>query len=260
MRKHMKLALTCLTGVLLLLTLSAYQGFAGTPISGGILPYTDQSEFETDFPGLPKEDFEESQVAENWAVGFPEPLNSTTNVPGAFVPGDILDGLTVTYTKEPGLNDAISPSSVGGGTVPFVGAVTFAGLANTASGIVFEIGGSALGAGIWIDSSDGTIRAVAGSNVTFNERRAACPTGDGTLVFQFAPGGVCRMWWNNVELTYTHDSGTIVGTDFVGTNNGAYLRPDNVYGTRHPSIVPAATFIGYTKAGALNLYANQTIS
>lgn len=63
--------------------------------------YTDQSTFEAAHPGLPVEDFEESPVADTTLVVFAQPLDKTTNAPGAFVPGDILDDLhiqTITST------------------------------------------------------------------------------------------------------------------------------------------------------------------
>lgn len=55
--------------------------------------YTDQTVFEAAHPGLPMEDFEESPVAPGALEVFPEPLDNMTDVPGAFVPGDILDDI-----------------------------------------------------------------------------------------------------------------------------------------------------------------------
>ena len=62
---------------------------------GGLLTFTSQWEFEDAFPGLPIEDFEESPVISPGIVGFPEPLNDSTNVSGVFVPGDIQPGLAI---------------------------------------------------------------------------------------------------------------------------------------------------------------------
>lgn len=70
---------------------------APTVTTNGLLRFTSQVEFETAFPGLPKEDFEESPVAAG-VPAFCDRIDSTTNVAGAFAPGDILEGLALEAT------------------------------------------------------------------------------------------------------------------------------------------------------------------
>ncbi len=67
----------------------------GTMHSSSVTFYLDQSVFEAAHPGLPIEDFEESPVALAGIESLPEPLDSTTNVPGVFVPDDIIKGLRI---------------------------------------------------------------------------------------------------------------------------------------------------------------------
>ncbi|MHB8790090.1 MAG: hypothetical protein ACYDBT_09445 [Desulfobulbaceae bacterium] len=66
--------------------------FGGTP---NLTFYTSQAAFTAAHPGLPVEDFEESPIADTGFLGFPGPLDSTSNIPGAFSPGDILPGLRI---------------------------------------------------------------------------------------------------------------------------------------------------------------------
>ena len=97
MIQHLRNTLFILAGIFLLLTLFAFQGYAfPTSTPGGLLYYTDQTEFEADFPGLPKEDFEESPIAAGTFDFCTGPIDSTTNQPpNCFVPGDILPGLSL---------------------------------------------------------------------------------------------------------------------------------------------------------------------
>lgn len=92
---------------------------APTPTTNGLLTFTSQAEFETAFPGLPKEDFEESPVAAGAFTFCTGPINSSTNQPpNCFVPGDILPGLSI--DSDPGHQlpvngvgfDALTTSSV----------------------------------------------------------------------------------------------------------------------------------------------------
>lgn len=57
--------------------------------------YPSQAAFTTAHPGLPVEDFEESGVTDTGFLNFTGPLDSTSNIPGAFSPGDILPGLRI---------------------------------------------------------------------------------------------------------------------------------------------------------------------
>lgn len=80
--------------------------FGGTP--SNLTFYTSQAAFTTAHPGLPVEDFEESGIADNSGANFTSPLNSTTNQPPMFVPGDILPGLTIQpVTSSGGLDMAV---------------------------------------------------------------------------------------------------------------------------------------------------------
>ncbi len=83
----------------LLLTLFAIQAHAApqppTTTPGGLLYFNSRSLFEASFPGLPKEDFEESPVAAASSEVFPEPLDNTTDVTGVFQPSDILEGVSI---------------------------------------------------------------------------------------------------------------------------------------------------------------------
>lgn len=96
MLHYVKKTPVILLAAFLLLTLSAFQAqTAPTVTAGGLLQYSSKSEFNTAFPGFPVEDFEESPVASGVNVVFDEPLDATSNIPGAFQPGDILSGLTI---------------------------------------------------------------------------------------------------------------------------------------------------------------------
>ncbi len=66
-----------------------------TTTPGGLLFFNSETLFEAAFLGLPKEDFEESTVPPSTRKVFPEPLNNTTDVTGAFQPGDILEGIQI---------------------------------------------------------------------------------------------------------------------------------------------------------------------
>ena len=59
----------------LLLTLSAFHAYAARSVTTGkLLLYSSQAEFETDYPGLPVEDFEESGVPDTGGLQFNSPL------------------------------------------------------------------------------------------------------------------------------------------------------------------------------------------
>jgi hypothetical protein len=73
--------------------------FGGTPST--LTFYTSQAAFTTAHPGLPVEDFEESGIADDSFFRFQSPLDSTSNVPPAFVPGDIVSGLRIGLTVTP---------------------------------------------------------------------------------------------------------------------------------------------------------------
>ena len=99
MLHHVKKIPVILLAAFLLLTLSAFQAqTAPTPAPGGLLQYTSQSDFESAFPLLPKEDFEESPIADGAFAFCTGPIDTTTNQPGCFVPGDILPGISFDNT------------------------------------------------------------------------------------------------------------------------------------------------------------------
>ncbi len=100
--------------------------------------YTSQAAFEAAHPGLPKEDFEESGVADDEFIGFQSPLNSASNVPPAFVPGDIIPGLQIGLTPPPSPSDLVVAGRDG---VPFPAndsKAVFAGK-NVLDGLVIEL-------------------------------------------------------------------------------------------------------------------------
>ena len=57
--------------------------------------YTSQGVFTGAHPSLPVEDFEESGVTDTTYLNFTGPLDSASNIPGVFSPGDILPGLRI---------------------------------------------------------------------------------------------------------------------------------------------------------------------
>lgn len=92
--QHVKKMPVILIAAFLLLSLSAFQANAApTVTTGGLLHYSSQAEFETAYPGLPVEDFEESTVVTSGV--FAQPLNSGTSN-AYFSAGDILPGITIT--------------------------------------------------------------------------------------------------------------------------------------------------------------------
>ena len=60
---------------------------------GGLTFYTDRATFDTDFPGLPCEDFEEGVIAPGGVQGIDAPLDNTTTNPPVFSAGDIEPGI-----------------------------------------------------------------------------------------------------------------------------------------------------------------------
>lgn len=99
--------------------------------------FTNQAAFEAAHPGLPKEDFEESGVADDSFLLFQSPLNSASNVPPAFVPGDIIPGLQI------GLTALLSPADMvvmgsNGGPFPNDSKAVFAGM-DVLDGLVIEL-------------------------------------------------------------------------------------------------------------------------
>lgn len=95
MNRYLKGTSWFLAGIFFLITLFASQVHAMNLTPNGLFAYTSQSEFESAFPGLAKEDFEESTIGDIFGNAFPKPLNSSTGN-AYFSPGDILDGLNIT--------------------------------------------------------------------------------------------------------------------------------------------------------------------
>lgn len=68
------------------------------PVDAGLVFYVDWTSFEAANPGLPTEDFEAANIAPGSAVGFPSPLNSSTDN-AYFSPGAVLDGFSLVPTS-----------------------------------------------------------------------------------------------------------------------------------------------------------------
>lgn len=69
--------------------------FAGLGQSkAGITTYGTRAAFDVAAPGVPVEGFQNADTS--GTVGFNGPLNSSSNIPGVFSPGDILPGITIT--------------------------------------------------------------------------------------------------------------------------------------------------------------------
>ncbi|MCL7486860.1 MAG: hypothetical protein M8357_01625 [Desulfobulbaceae bacterium] len=96
MKKRLIKTTVVIASSMLTLAVAAFQVIAAPTITtNNLLYYTSQFEFETVYPSLLKEDFEESPIADGEGLAFPIPLDSSTNAPGAFAPGDIRDGLAI---------------------------------------------------------------------------------------------------------------------------------------------------------------------
>lgn len=104
MKQYLRSTSCLLAGIFFLITFFPPQVHAMNPTPSGLLSYTSQNEFESAFPGLAKEDFEESVIGDTGFDAFPRPLNSST-ANAYFSPGDILDGLNITTegSVSPGL-------------------------------------------------------------------------------------------------------------------------------------------------------------
>ena len=73
--------------------------FADQPLSRGVVvAYSNRSEFESTFPGLTLEDFEDLDVLPGAFCAGLAPLNASTNDPGCVAPGDIVDGFQLDAT------------------------------------------------------------------------------------------------------------------------------------------------------------------
>ena len=84
-----------LTAVIFLFILSPFISYSTPTITpGSLLYYTSKSDFQSAFPNLLKEDFDESPVGTySFCTG---PIDSYTNQPpDCFVPGNILPGLSI---------------------------------------------------------------------------------------------------------------------------------------------------------------------
>lgn len=109
MKLYLKSTSCLLAGIFFLITLFTFQVHAVNLTPNGLFAYTSQSTFESAFPDLAKEDFEESTIGDTSGAPFPKPLNSSTGN-AYFSPGDILDGLNITTEgiANPGFELAIA--------------------------------------------------------------------------------------------------------------------------------------------------------
>ncbi|NOQ22226.1 MAG: hypothetical protein GQ565_06215 [Candidatus Aegiribacteria sp.] len=89
---------TCLLSVLLL---------GACVATAAVTFYTDQTSFETLYPGLTKEDYSNTNVPVNTVQTADGPFNSLTDN-ACFSPGDIVDGISLD-NLEGGDNVVITP-------------------------------------------------------------------------------------------------------------------------------------------------------
>lgn len=70
------------------------------PAPAAVITFASRAAFDTAFPGLPLENFEEARVAAGGFGLMPNPLDSSTSNP-IFSPGEILDGLRIRVGTSP---------------------------------------------------------------------------------------------------------------------------------------------------------------
>lgn len=155
--------------------------------------------------------------------------------------------LTAILPKNTDLNGSHSKAG------PVVYAADFTGL-EAETGNIWDSGGFVTGASL-VCNSDGNLRlrggAGGGALTGASSITVPMPTGDGTLVWEFA-NSKCHLWWNGEAL------GTCVGSyagDYAGGNESYYLG----YAGQVAGGQVTDAFTGYTTASNLRYYENQRV-
>lgn len=168
-------------------------------------------------------------------------------------------GLTLT---ESFLEGEVVLTSLTDRTVPAVFAFDITGLDGTGGAMVYEQGGTGVCSYVgYRANGDFIIRCGEGA-LPYTDQMAYIEIpngidiikGDGTMVFEFAPGNptTVRCWWNKVAL------GPIVQTEvnqsnWSGAADGAYLRAGSGPSGEIDNVV-----VAYDTASSLRFYENQT--
>lgn len=184
---------------LLLGIISTHQGHAAPIVTAGsLLKYLNQTEFETAFPGLPMEDFEESPVEPELSTNCIGPLDSTTDQPGCFAPGDIMPGLSID-------TDLLD------GTIPVLGAgfdtLTTTSKTLSSSGyksLSISFTGSdvyAVGMDLAAYTAGGSTYSITvnGSTGTLDSIQLAGVSTSGTFLGIYAPSKITQIILTNTE-------------------------------------------------------------
>lgn len=123
------------------------------PAFATLTTYSDRTSFDTDAPGLPVEDFEESLASAGTFLTIPAPLDSTSSN-DAFSPGDILEGLQLADQPGP---DSTGLIALGAGLTPTFGKSLLANTFADSLNLIFPDGTTAVGFDFGATASAGTI-------------------------------------------------------------------------------------------------------